>query len=188
MRRMAAVNVIGLVAVDIAERGEALIGLGGAWPAQVRVMHRVAVDLYADEWAHEMLDAASEIGAHGVGIDSLGDLQMAIMVETHFLKPVFWLALPPGAGGRRAHDSGRAAIPRCDPSGNRSTARRQSREGRDLRRTHGGCGDRHGLARCRAVLRSCDRPAEPCSPARRNSPERRFGRRKPDVWRATEAR
>jgi circadian clock protein KaiC len=67
-------------------------GLGWSWPAQLSVLHRVPVDLYADEWADEVLALVARTGARRVVIDSLGDLQMVVLDETRFRELVFSLA------------------------------------------------------------------------------------------------
>lgn len=62
-----------------------LAGLG--WPAAnpaVEIMYRSPVDIYIDEWVHELLEAVERTQARRVVIDSLLDLQMAAIDETRF--------------------------------------------------------------------------------------------------------
>jgi circadian clock protein KaiC len=60
-------------------------GLG--WPAAdppVQVMYRSPVDIYIDEWVHDLLEAVERTQARRVLIDSLMDLQMAALDDTRF--------------------------------------------------------------------------------------------------------
>ena len=60
-------------------------GLG--WPAvspAVEIMYHSPVDIYIDEWVHELLEAVERTQARRVVIDSLLDLQMAAIDETRF--------------------------------------------------------------------------------------------------------
>lgn len=62
-----------------------LVGLG--WPPDrpdVTIMYRSPVDIYIDEWAHDLLQAAESQQARRVVIDSLADLQTAALDETRF--------------------------------------------------------------------------------------------------------
>jgi circadian clock protein KaiC len=56
----------------------------------VTLMYRTPVDLYIDEWGHELLDTITATGATRVLIDSLGDLQMAAPDQVRFRE---WLYL-----------------------------------------------------------------------------------------------
>ena len=62
--------------------------LGGlGWPLAdpgVEVMYRSPVDMYIDEWIHELLEAVERTGARRVLIDSLMDLQNAAIEQTRF--------------------------------------------------------------------------------------------------------
>ena len=62
--------------------------LGGlGWPPPgpaVEVMYRSPVDIYIDEWAHDLLEAVERTGARRILIDSLMDLQNAAIEETRF--------------------------------------------------------------------------------------------------------
>jgi len=60
-------------------------------PKQVRVMSRSVVDLNIDEWVYELLDAAEEIGAKRIVVDSLPDLARAAGDNTRFREWVFSL-------------------------------------------------------------------------------------------------
>jgi circadian clock protein KaiC len=70
-----------------------LSGLG--WPLtnpHVEVIYRSPVDIYIDEWVHELLEAADKIRARRVVIDSLADLQMAALDDTRFREFSYSLA------------------------------------------------------------------------------------------------
>jgi circadian clock protein KaiC len=62
--------------------------LGGlGWPTDhpdVEVMYRSPVDIYIDEWVHDLLEVAEKHQAQRVLIDSLADLQMAAVDDTRF--------------------------------------------------------------------------------------------------------
>ncbi|MBV9445473.1 MAG: hypothetical protein JO345_06205 [Streptosporangiaceae bacterium] len=62
--------------------------LGGlGWPSDhpdVEVMYRSPVDIYIDEWVHDLLQAAEKHQARRVVIDSLADLQTAAIDDTRF--------------------------------------------------------------------------------------------------------
>ena len=57
----------------------------------VEVMYRSPVDIYIDEWVHELLQAAESSGARRVVIDSLADLQLAAMDDTRFREFIYSL-------------------------------------------------------------------------------------------------
>jgi circadian clock protein KaiC len=57
----------------------------------VEVMYRSPVDIYIDEWAHELLQAVERTGARRVLIDSLADLRIAAADETRFREFVYSL-------------------------------------------------------------------------------------------------
>ena len=62
-----------------------LTGLG--WPLAnpgVEVMYRSPVDIYIDEWVHDLLQAVERTQARRVAIDSLLDLQMASLDDARF--------------------------------------------------------------------------------------------------------
>ena len=70
-----------------------LTGLG--WPLAspgAEVMYRSPVDIYIDEWVHDLLDAVERAGARRVAIDSLLDLQMAAVDDTRFREFMYSLA------------------------------------------------------------------------------------------------
>ena len=50
----------------------------------IEIMYRSPVDIYIDEWVHDLLQTAERTGATRVVIDSLMDLQMAAQDETRF--------------------------------------------------------------------------------------------------------
>jgi circadian clock protein KaiC len=70
--------------------------LGGlGWPLThpaVEVMYYSPVDIYVDEWVHDLLRAAERTRARRVVIDSLLDLQMASPDETRFREFIYSLA------------------------------------------------------------------------------------------------
>lgn len=62
-----------------------LTGLG--WPRghpEVEIMYRSPVDIYIDEWVHDLLEAVETFKARRVVIDSLPDLQIAAVDTTRF--------------------------------------------------------------------------------------------------------
>ena len=70
-----------------------LTGLG--WPLAspgVEVMYRSPVDIYIDEWVHDLLEAVGRTQARRVAIDSLADLQMAAVDDTRFREFMYSLA------------------------------------------------------------------------------------------------
>jgi circadian clock protein KaiC len=67
------------------------LGWATAHPA-VEVMYRSPVDIYIDEWVHDLLHAAEHTGARRVVIDSLRDLQMAAVDDTRFREFMYSLA------------------------------------------------------------------------------------------------
>jgi circadian clock protein KaiC len=70
--------------------------LGGlGWPLPhpaVEVMYRSPVDIYIDEWAHDLLQAVERTRARRVLVDSLIDLQMAAIDDTRFREFMYSLA------------------------------------------------------------------------------------------------
>ncbi len=65
------------------------------WPLThpaITVMYRSPVDIYIDEWVHDLLQAAESAGARRVVIDSLMDLQMASRDDTRFREFMYSLA------------------------------------------------------------------------------------------------
>ncbi|HTU76017.1 MAG TPA: ATPase domain-containing protein [Trebonia sp.] len=70
-----------------------IAGLG--WPPShpgIEVMYRSPVDIYIDEWVHDLLQAAEAFKARRIVIDSLMDLQMASVDETRFREFMYSLA------------------------------------------------------------------------------------------------
>ena len=70
-----------------------ITGLG--WPAAdpaVEVMYRSPVDIYIDEWVHDLLEAVERTQARRILIDSLMDLQVAAIDETRFREFMYSLA------------------------------------------------------------------------------------------------
>ena len=65
------------------------------WPLAhpaVEVLYRSPVDIYIDEWVHDLLEAAERTQARRVLIDSLMDLQVAAVDETRFREFMYSLA------------------------------------------------------------------------------------------------
>jgi circadian clock protein KaiC len=70
-----------------------IAGLG--WPPShpgIEVMYRSPVDIYIDEWVHDLMQAAEAFGARRVVVDSLLDLQMASVDQTRFREFMYSLA------------------------------------------------------------------------------------------------
>ncbi|HEX6930528.1 MAG TPA: ATPase domain-containing protein [Streptosporangiaceae bacterium] len=59
---------------------------------RVAIMYRSPVDIYIDEWVHELLGLADQSGARRVLIDSLIDVRFAAPDETRFKEFVYSLA------------------------------------------------------------------------------------------------
>jgi circadian clock protein KaiC len=57
----------------------------------VDLMYRAPVDLYLDEWVHELLETIESTGARRILIDSLGDLRSTCTDETRFREYIYSL-------------------------------------------------------------------------------------------------
>jgi circadian clock protein KaiC len=57
----------------------------------VMVMYRSPVDIYIDEWAHDLLETVAHAGAQRVLIDSLADLRMSAGDEIRFREFIYSL-------------------------------------------------------------------------------------------------
>jgi len=57
----------------------------------VEVMYRSPVDIYIDEWAHDLLETVADTGAQRVLIDSLADLRMSAGDEIRFREFIYSL-------------------------------------------------------------------------------------------------
>jgi circadian clock protein KaiC len=66
-------------------------GLGLRLPAGLHLAHWVPVDLYADEWVHELLAMISSLGLRHVVVDSIGELQQATGDAARFRELLFSL-------------------------------------------------------------------------------------------------
>src|SRR5581483_9036782 len=70
--------------------------LGGLnWPSahpDVEIMYRSPVDIYIDEWVHDLLETAAATGARRIVVDSLADLQMAAVDDTRFREFMYSMA------------------------------------------------------------------------------------------------
>jgi circadian clock protein KaiC len=63
------------------------VAAGFGWSLEqphVQMMYRSPVDIYVDEWVHDLMDAVERTGARRVLIDSLSDLRLATTDETRF--------------------------------------------------------------------------------------------------------
>jgi circadian clock protein KaiC len=86
-------GVIATLQENPTQLGRMLGGLG--WPLAhpgVEVMYRSPVDIYIDEWVHDLLHAVEAAQARRVVIDSLMDLQMAAVDDTRFREFMYSLA------------------------------------------------------------------------------------------------
>jgi circadian clock protein KaiC len=78
-------GIIATLQENPTQLGRLRTGLG--WPTAdpaVEVMYRSPVDIYIDEWVHDLLEAVERTRARRVLIDSLADLQLAAVDETRF--------------------------------------------------------------------------------------------------------
>jgi circadian clock protein KaiC len=67
-------------------------GFGWSMDEQdVELMYRVPVDLYLDEWVHQLLETVRKTGARRIMIDSLGDLRATSRDETRFREYIYSL-------------------------------------------------------------------------------------------------
>jgi KaiC len=81
----ASAGIIATLQENPTQLNRMLTGLG--WPAAdpaVEVMYRSPVDIYIDEWVHDLLETAERTQARRSLIDSLLDLQMAAIEDTRF--------------------------------------------------------------------------------------------------------
>lgn len=85
----------GLIATlqENAAQLERIVG-GFGWSMNeqgVELMYRVPVDLYLDEWVHQLLETVRTTGARRIMIDSLGDLRATSPDETRFREYIYSL-------------------------------------------------------------------------------------------------
>jgi circadian clock protein KaiC len=59
--------------------------------AGVELLYRSPIDLYLEEWLHDLLEAVERTGARRVMIDSLGDLRLATADEVRFREYLYSL-------------------------------------------------------------------------------------------------
>jgi circadian clock protein KaiC len=57
----------------------------------VELLYRAPVDLYLDEWVHQLLETVQTTGAKRIMIDSLGDLRATATDETRFREYIYSL-------------------------------------------------------------------------------------------------
>ena len=75
---------------NAAQLGRIVNGFGWSLDEEgVELMYRAPVDLYLDEWVHELLETVEATGARRIVIDSLGDLKVASTDETRFREYVY---------------------------------------------------------------------------------------------------
>ena len=78
-------GIIATLQENPAQLDRLVTGLG--WPAAdpaVEVLYRSPVDIYIDEWVHDLLETVERTQARRILIDSLMDLQVAAIDETRF--------------------------------------------------------------------------------------------------------
>jgi circadian clock protein KaiC len=85
------------VMATLQENPTQLARIAGAlgWPAthpDIEIMYRSPVDIYIDEWVHDLLQTVERRGARRVVIDSLADLQLAAVDDTRFREFMYSLA------------------------------------------------------------------------------------------------
>ena len=94
----------------------------------VELMYRAPVDLYLDEWVHELLETVEATGARRIVIDGLGDLKVASTDETRFREYVYSLLQRCSRQDRRDDDTrGGRALRRHAPVRIRDSHLRQRR-------------------------------------------------------------
>ena len=86
-------GIIATLQEDPTKLARLAAGLGWS-PAhpEIDILYRSPVDIYIDEWVHDLLQAAEAAHARRVVIDSLADLQMAAIDDTRFREFMYSLA------------------------------------------------------------------------------------------------
>lgn len=84
------------VIASLQENGTQLqrVAAGFGWSLRephVEVMYRSPVDIYIDEWVHDLIQAVERTGARRVLVDSLVDLRLAAADETRFREFIYSL-------------------------------------------------------------------------------------------------
>ena len=85
-------GVIASLQENPTQLGRILQGFGWSLTEpNVKVMYRSPVDIYIDEWAHDLLETVADTGAQRVLIDSLADLRMSAGDEIRFREFIYSL-------------------------------------------------------------------------------------------------
>jgi circadian clock protein KaiC len=85
-------GVIATLQENAAQLERIVNGFGWSLDEQgVELMYRAPVDLYVDEWVHELLETVERTGARRILIDSLGDLRATSTDETRFREYIYSL-------------------------------------------------------------------------------------------------
>lgn len=85
-------GVIATLQEDEAQLERIVNGFGWSLDEEgVTLMYRAPVDIYLDEWVHELLETVQATGARRVMIDSLGDLRATSSDETRFREYIYSL-------------------------------------------------------------------------------------------------
>ena len=85
-------GVIASLQENPTQLGRILRGFGWSLTEpNVKVMYRSPVDIYIDEWAHDLLETVADTGAQRVLIDSLADLRMSAGDEIRFREFIYSL-------------------------------------------------------------------------------------------------
>ena len=88
-------------------------------------MYRSTVDMYIDEWVHELLEEIERHHIKRVLIDSLGDLRVAALDEVRFKEYIYFVVAADRKVRREpVHDTGDRGALRRDQA--RNTASRTS--------------------------------------------------------------
>jgi circadian clock protein KaiC len=66
-------------------------GFGWTLDGRIELMYRSPVDVYADEWVHDLVDLVTMTGARRIVIDSLSDLRVAVPDPVRFHEYVYSL-------------------------------------------------------------------------------------------------
>ena len=85
-------GVIATLQENAAQLERIVNGFGWSLDEQgVELMYRAPVDLYLDEWVHDLLETVERTGARRILIDSLGDLRATSTDETRFREYIYSL-------------------------------------------------------------------------------------------------
>jgi circadian clock protein KaiC len=85
-------GVIATLQENEAQLERIVSGFGWSLAEQgAELMYRAPVDLYLDEWVHNLLERIRSSGARRIMIDSLGDLRATVADETRFREYMYSL-------------------------------------------------------------------------------------------------